>query len=285
MFFHRRFYMADMSKYWELWSPYWTYIEENFLDSDSIQKLTPFVKAPVLIVGGGQGLLVEKLQQNGFHVDGVDSESLMIEFAEKRRGIKLIEADGANLPFDDDTYNTCIVATGVIDFLEDESKIKSILDEALRVTSDDGNVFVASCRFHPKVEKLMRYIGLLTDQDIWCYRRTLDIMRLSFLEQFSIIRNDPNVSTFGAFLTLLQTQMFLPNKENRSAKNWKKAWKKAKQELDDPEMLLQICPESAPYRNEMKIKDLYKRLNFTLTRTLVFHSCTVVQLTKQGMAL
>lgn len=273
--------MADMAKYWETWSPYWTYIEENFLDSDSIRKLTTFIRDPALVVGAGQGMLIEVLQQEGFHADGVDSEPLMIEFAEKRRGIKLIEADGANLPFGDGTYNTCIVATGVIDLLEDECKIKSILEEALRVTSNGGNVLAASYRFHPKVETLMRYIGLLTDQDVWCYRRTFEMMRLTPLEQFSIVRNDPNVSTLGALLTLLRTQMFLPKKEKRAAQNWTKAWKKAKQELDNPEMILQICPEFAPYRNESKIKNLYKRLNITLTRTLVFNSCTVAQFTKQ----
>jgi len=272
--------MTDVARFWELWSPYWTYIEENFLDSESIGKLTSIIRDPVLLVGAGQGLLIEELQKKNLHVDGVDSESLMVEFAEKRRGLKLIQANGADMPFSDSSYKTCIVATGVIDFLENESKIRSILNEALRVTVDGGQVFVATYRFHPKVEELMRYVGLITDQDLWCFRRTLDIMRLKPLEQLSIIRNDLDINTFGASWALLRTHMFLPKKEKRGAKNWVKAWEMAKQDLDDPEELLRLSPEFIPYRNEDRIRNLFKKLNITLTQIFVFNSCIVAQLTK-----
>lgn len=272
--------MTNGARHWELWSPYWSYIEENFLDSESIGKLISLIRDPVLVVGAGQGLLIEELQKKNLHVDGIDSEPLMVKFAEKRRGLKLIQADGADLPFSDSRYKTCIVATGVIDFLEDESKIKSILNEALRVIVDGGQVLVASYKFHPKVEKLMRTVGLITDQDLWCYRRTLDIMRLKPLEQLTIIRNDPDISTFGASWALLRTHMFLPKKEKRGAKNWVKAWEKAKQDLDDPEELLRLSPEFVPYRNEDQMRNLFKKLDITLTQISVFNSCIVAQLTK-----
>lgn len=272
--------MTDVARFWELWSPYWTDIEENFLDSENIGKLTSLIRDPVLVVGAGQGLLIEELQKKDLHVDGVDSEPLMVEFAEERRELKLIQADGADLPFSDNSYETCIVATGVIDFLEDECKIRSILNETLRVTVDGGQVLVASYKFHPKVEKLMRYVGLITDQDVWCYRRTLEMMRLNLLEQLSIIRSDPDISTFGASWALIRTLMFLSKKEKRGAKNWVKAWEKAKQDLDDPEELLRISPEFIPYRNEDQMRNLFKKLNITLTQIFVFNSCMVVQLTK-----
>jgi len=273
--------MTDMARYWKIWSPYWSYIEENFLDSESIGKLTSLIRDPALVVGAGQGLLMEELQKRSLKVDGVDSEPFMVELAQKRRGLKLTQADGADMPFSNSSYKTCIIATGVIDFLEDEGKIRSIINEALRVTVDGGQVFVATYKFHPKVEGLMRYIGLITDQDLWCYRRTLEMIILKPLEQFTIIRNDTNISTFGAFCALLRTQMFLPKKEKRGIKNWVKAWEKAKQELDDPEALLRLSPEFIPYRNEDQMRNLFMKLNITLTRTLVFDSCIVTQFTKQ----
>lgn len=271
--------MIDMARYWEIWSPYWTYIEENFLDSESIGKLTTIIRVPALVVGAGQGLLIEELQKRGLEVDGVDSEPLMVEFAEKRRGLKLIQADGANLPFSDGSYRTCIIATGVIDFSDDESNIGSIMNEALRVTHDGGKVLVAFYRFHPKVEELMRYTGLITNGSSWCYRRTLEMMRLKPLELFVAIKNDPNVSVLGALLTSVRTQVFLPKKEKRATKNWAKAWEKAKQDSDDPEALFRCSPEFIPYRNEDQIRNLFKNLNITLAQTLVLNSCIVAQIT------
>jgi ubiquinone/menaquinone biosynthesis C-methylase UbiE len=103
--------MTDVGDFWGLWSPYLAYFEDSFLDLDSMDQLRAIVVDPVLVIGGGQGLLVERLQREGLKVDGVDSEPRMIEFAEKRRGLKFIQADGARLPFSDNSYNTTIVAT------------------------------------------------------------------------------------------------------------------------------------------------------------------------------
>jgi 2-polyprenyl-3-methyl-5-hydroxy-6-metoxy-1,4-benzoquinol methylase len=56
------------------------------------------------VVGAGQGLLVEGLTRKGFCVDGVELSPVMIEYAKRRRGLELIEADAGNMPFDDRTY-------------------------------------------------------------------------------------------------------------------------------------------------------------------------------------
>ena len=64
--------MADVARFWETWAPYLSYIEDNHLDLANIKKLGGLISDPVLIVGGGQGLLVEQLQKSGHQVDGVD---------------------------------------------------------------------------------------------------------------------------------------------------------------------------------------------------------------------
>ena len=87
----------------------------------------------MLIVGAGQGLLVEQLQTTGHKVEGVDLSPQMIKYALTRRGLKLIEADARKLPSADRTYNTTIIATGVVDFLDDEGQIGLIVNEARTV--------------------------------------------------------------------------------------------------------------------------------------------------------
>jgi ubiquinone/menaquinone biosynthesis C-methylase UbiE len=270
--------MTDVGNFWEQWSPYLSYFEDSFLDIESIRQLKAFVTDPVLVIGGGQGLLVGELKKNGFQADGVDSEPRMIEFAEKRRGIKLIQADGANLPFADNHYNTCIVATGVIDFLDDKNQIKAVAMEALRVTDDAGKVLVAFYRVHPKVEALMRYIGTMTEANRWLYRRMINMLKLKPWDFFMAVKNDPTVSTLGALVTLIRTQMFLPRKEKKTAENWKKAWEKACQDLDDPEALIRGAPESLPYRDKEQIHELFKDLTIPVQQTHVLESCIVVRI-------
>lgn len=270
--------MTNIGDFWKLWSPYLSYIEDNFLDLESIQALKAVVIDPVLVVGGGQGLLMQELQNHGFVVDGVDSEPRMIEYAEKRRGLTLGQADGAKLPFADNSYNTSIVATGVIDFLDDTDPIRAIAMEALRVTDSARKVLVAFYRFHPKVEDLMRYVGMMTKTNRWSYRRSMEMMRLKPWELFLSIKNDPDVSTAGALLALIKMQMFLPRKEKKLTKKWKEGWRKASHELDNPDALIDGSPESLPYRNEEQIRNLFRGLDIAVYTTLTLESCVIAQI-------
>ncbi|MHC4316638.1 MAG: class I SAM-dependent methyltransferase, partial [Planctomycetota bacterium] len=146
--------MADTEHYWKRWSPYWVFLEDFFLDLEIINKLTIHIENPVLIIGAGQGLLVEELQKKGFQVDGVDLEPSMITYAQKRRGLNLIQANGKNMPFSDRSYKTS-------------------------VTDNSGKVFVAFYQYHPKVEKLFRYSGLITDKGVHLFRRMGEMTKLS----------------------------------------------------------------------------------------------------------
>ncbi len=130
--------MADLARFWENWAPYLSHIEDNHLDLENIQRLGAHISDPVLIIGAGQGLLVEQLQKSGHSVDGVELSPLMIKYAKTRRGLELIEANARQLPLADNTYNTTIIATGVVDFLDDESQVELIVNEASRVRGPGG---------------------------------------------------------------------------------------------------------------------------------------------------
>jgi SAM-dependent methyltransferase len=96
--------MTVNATFWDAWAPYLQYLEDNLLDLEAINRLSTSVTDPVLVVGAGQGLVVEGLTRKGFCVDSVELSPVMIEYAKRRRGLELIEADAGNMPFDDRTY-------------------------------------------------------------------------------------------------------------------------------------------------------------------------------------
>jgi ubiquinone/menaquinone biosynthesis C-methylase UbiE len=248
------------------------------LDVEGIQKLAIDVVDPVLVVGAGQGLLVEQLHQKGFKADGVDLAPQMIKYAKERRNIDLIHADARKLPFADGSYKTCIVATGVVDFMGDEKQIASIVDEVQRVTGASGKILLAFYRFHPRVERLMKYIGTITDTQYWQAKRTYRYMNMNPREFFAALREESKVSVLGAICTYIECQMFLPRKEKRSTRNWNLLWKKVRQEKGGADAIIEVTPELLPYRLEPQIRSLFERLGQPIHRVYPYDSCTVVLL-------
>lgn len=270
--------MAESSKFWEIWAPYLSYLENNYLDLEGIRKLMPIIKSPTLVVGAGQGLLVEEILRHGHSVTGIDYEPLMIEYAKKRRGLDLILADATDIPDDDNKYETTIIATGVVDFMEDENIIKSIIHEAQRVTNNSGVVLIAFYRFHPKTEKLLKFLGLITSDGFWKYRLSCDMFRLGLTDMLKAIKEETGAGYLKSFLTLLRIQLTTPKKERLKGDNWKLLWKQACRDLDDPEQLINSSPELLPFRDEESIRALFSKLNGSISNITNFDSCTVVQL-------
>jgi len=267
--------MADIARFWNTWAPYLSYIEDNHLDLANIQKLGRIISDPVLIVGAGQGLLVEQLQKSGHKVEGVDLSPQMIKYALTRRGLKLIEADARKLPFADRTYNTTIIATGVVDFLDDEGQIGLMVNEARRVTQDAGKVLVAFLGVHPAAERFARRVGLITDKGVFHARRMFELTRLSPWETLKTLRKDHQMGMLRALREVLILQMFLPRREKRLTKKLAEVWKKA----DNPQALIDACIESLPIRTEDDIRALFTRLQLPFNRVFVFDNyCSVVQI-------
>ena len=162
--------MGNPQQFWDSMAPYLSHIEDNFLNLESINELISFISNPVLVVGAGQGLLVEELRKKSYTVDGIDNNPKMIEYAEKRRGINVIQADATSLPFDDKSYSTTIIATGVVDFMDDEQLIVKIINEAMRVTINNGNILVAFYKIHPASEDFQKRIGIITTDNTYRHR-------------------------------------------------------------------------------------------------------------------
>jgi len=268
--------MTELPDFWRVWSPCLSHVEDTNLDLESINELSSLIEDPVLVVGAGHGLLVQQLQKKGLKADGVDSEPAMVAYAEKRRGLKLVLANGANMPFADASYKTSVIATGVVDWLDDEGQIRSILNEALRVTDDSGKVLVAFYRASPSMEGLMRKLGLITDKGIWRARRTFELFALNPIASFAAVRREANLGFFSAFLTLIKGQIFLSRKERKVAKSVAGALKQARRESGSPRLLIDSLPEFLPYRNEDGVRTLFRSLGIPIHRIMILENCLVV---------
>jgi len=273
--------MLETKSYWTAWSPYWSYQEDFFLDLDAINKLSAFITNPVLIIGAGQGLLVEQLQKKDFLVDGIELDPQMISYAKKRRGLELVQANAKSMPFANDIYKTSIIATGVVDFIDDKEQIQSIINEALRVTDKTGKVFVAFYKYHVKVEILLRYTGIITDKNLLRFKKLAEMTMLSFdnpIRFISVVRKEANIGFLRTLFILIRTQLFLPKKEKRQSRKLSAIWKQAKNELDNPQSLIDCLPELIPYRSGQQIRSLFKNLNFNIKNMYFYDSCTIIQL-------
>src|SRR2546421_11413382 len=102
--------MNDSSDFWDALAPHHASLENNYLDLRSVRRIVHDIHEPVLVVGAGQGLIVEELQKNGLRTDGMDWSPDMIRYAQTRRGLKLVRADARATPFEGGTYETVIYA-------------------------------------------------------------------------------------------------------------------------------------------------------------------------------
>jgi 2-polyprenyl-3-methyl-5-hydroxy-6-metoxy-1,4-benzoquinol methylase len=68
------------SEFWDLLARHHRGVEDNFLDLASMRRFVKNIEQqPVLVVGAGQGLIVEELRKRGLQCDGVDLSSEMIK--------------------------------------------------------------------------------------------------------------------------------------------------------------------------------------------------------------
>ena len=124
----------------------------------------------------------------------------------------------------------------------------------------------------------MRYLGAVTPENRWLYRRTLETMRLKPWQFFRAVRDHPNIVTVGALLTTIKTLMLAPRKARKVAENWRRGWQKACQELENPGVLIQAAPESLPYRDEEQIRGLFSDLGIAVQGVHVLGGCVVAQI-------
>lgn len=256
-------------------------MEDNFLDSETVHSLVSSVEEPVLVIGAGQGLVVAKLRQAGLDADGLELEPEMITYAKSRRGLDLIHANAKSMPVADNRYRTSLIATGVVDFLRDECEIEAIAREALRVTHERGQVLAAFFGFPPRVERFLRRIGVITEDDMFRIRKLHEIIKLSCehpMRFIGTIKREAGVGLPTALIMVARAFALAPKSERRKSKEMAAMWKQVACDLPDPNALIDNVPDAVPFRDERRIRALFDRIAIPVRDVTRRESCILVEL-------
>jgi hypothetical protein len=265
--------MGHSSDYWDALAPHHASIENNCLDLPSLRRIIDDIRQPVLMVGAGQGLIVEELLKHGFHTDGVDLSVEMIRYAKRRRGLTIIEADAKALPFGAGAYETIIYATGVVDFMGVEEQIGMILKEARRIIRQSGKIFVAFYKLSAASEEFLAKLGLLRN-NVLSLRETLEIYRMTPIQTIAWVAKKAEVGFFEAGILSLRAWALSTMKEKTAAFNMQRIFRN----VDYAGSLISSAPERQPYRNEPEIRNLFKRLAIPVKKLEATGSCYIVQI-------
>lgn len=149
-------------KYWDYLAPAWTAWENSGMTPASLQHIYPLLTPPVLVIGAGQGLIVDWLLKNGKECIGVDVSEEMRRYAKQRRGLNIQSGLAENLPFEKDQFCSVIITTGVVNSC-DMNRITAIFAEANRVLIKEG--IIATGLFVPTQAslKLGHHLGYFLD--------------------------------------------------------------------------------------------------------------------------
>jgi len=265
--------MSHSSDYWDALAPHHSALENNYFDLPGVRRIIHDVHQPVLVVGAGQGLIVEELIKKGFQTDGVDLSSEMIRYAKKRRGLTLIEADAKALPFGAGTYETIIYATGVVDFMGDEEQIGVILNEGRRILRPSGRIFVAFYKMSAASEEFLAKLGLLRN-NVLSLRETLEIYRMSPVQTIAWVAKKGEVGLFAAAILSLRAWALSTMKEKTTGFKVQRIFS----QRNHANSLINTAPEKQPYRNEPEIRNLFKRLGIPFKKLDASGSCYIVQI-------
>lgn len=264
--------MRLQSSFWDALAEHHAAIEENYLELSSLRQIMGDVRSPVLVVGAGQGLLVAELQSKGFACDGVDFSPEMIKYAKLRRGLNLVESDAAALPFGDQTYETVIHATGVVDFNSDEEAIGRMLREARRVLKPGGSILVAFYRFSPALERFLSKVGLLSGS-VLQHRRSLETCLFSGPQMLRWTAQNAGVGLLGAMGLMARLAAFGTLREKVATLKMQAIVRK----MRDPHAFIQAASETQPYRNEAEITRLFGRLGIPIQQLRSLATCWVAR--------
>jgi hypothetical protein len=132
---------SEAARCWDALALGWVAWESLGMTPASLRPLEHRIQPPVLVVGAGQGLIVEHFSRRGMDVVGVDGSRAMIEEAWARRRLRLVHGWAHALPFAAEAFATVILTTGVVP-VQAAGATAAIMVEAMRV-SRPGALLIA----------------------------------------------------------------------------------------------------------------------------------------------
>ncbi len=260
-------------EFWDTLAPHLAALEDHYFDRRSVRQLLKSLQPPVLVVGAGQGLLVQELHRHGLKCDGLDLSPAMVRYARLRRGLTLIEADAKAMPFPAGAYATIIYATGVIDFMTDEEALGATLTEGRRVVKPSGSLFVGFYRLSRAQENFLLRVGLLSNNCL-LHKRCFEMYLLNPIQMTRWVAQQAGTSRFGAAMLLLRLSAGCTLREKLVTFRMQKVFRNPAH----AQALLEAAAETQPYRTEAEIKNLFQRLAIPLRHLHASATCYIAQL-------
>ncbi len=265
--------MESPRGFWDELAPHHAALEDNFFDIRSARAILAEVESPALVVGAGQGLIVEELVKGGAACDGVDSSAEMIRYAKARRGLTLVNADAQALPFADESYRTIIYATGVIDFTDDEAAIGRMLKDGRRVAQESGRIYAGFYRVSEAIEQFLIRVRLLENGRL-NQRGSLETYLLSPTEMVRWVKTQAGIGTWTAMAMVLRLALATTLREKTNTARMQKLFRNR----EVANRLIETAPRYQPYRNEGEIARLFGRLGIPVKRMRTTESCFIVEI-------
>jgi len=249
--------MGSDNETWSAWAPYWEHLEDRHFGRRALDRVLPRMSSPVLVIGAGIGLLVERLQQAGHTAFGVDRNRAMVSAAKRRRGLGLAAADAERLPFRDESFRTVILSSGVADYAED-AEAGRYLRESLRVLAPGGQLVAGFHRFEPPLERAYLRLGVIRN-DRYHPRRIFeleDAFREELLRPIILAMGWTGRGFAASFAAWLRLGLFRPRALEADRRRSDAAFAQAAKDGLKRGTLIEAFPESVPYRDGNAVRSL-----------------------------
>ncbi len=272
----------EAEHWWSTWAPLWNHIEDRHFSTRVTEALIDRMASDALVIGAGQGIIVRYLEDKGFRALGLDINPQMVRIAKEKYGLDIVEGDAGDLPFENESFTTVIISSGVVDYGADETAIARFIGEARRVCRPGGTVFIAFYKIPPRIEKIYRKIGVIDTgdaYDIYHMSRIFEINEIA--EKFPPLCAIPikkwtgksmaRVNFEWAMVGLTRPKEFMTERKwiNRLFSDGEKIGLSKKDLIDS-------VPDTIPYRTRSQIEELLARINIAFSEIRDFNDCTVV---------
>jgi ABC-2 type transport system ATP-binding protein len=253
-------------------------LEQRHLDQNMADVLAPMCASPVLVVGAGQGVVQGRLQELGLEVWGLDYCAEMARAARRRRGLQVALGDAGRLPWATGRFESVIVSTGVLDFIDGRDEWRAIVGETQRVTRPRGRIFFSFSQLAPTVEQLYRDLGIIADGRYFM-RRPFELMeraRQRPIECLPMIRRWAGAGRWHALRQWLRLGFARPAELRDDERRLLELWRQAEAEGLDRQQLIDVVPEVVPYWHETELRQRFDEAGLPCRQLTRHVGCVVV---------
>lgn len=128
---------------WSALASVWNCFEELGLSPKRIDEIVEYLTSPVMLVGGGAGLVPKYLISNAYETTAIDSCPEMVHLS-RERGVYVQQMGFLENNYPSNSYSTLIFSTGTVDSntVEDRT-LDNLLSESKRLVKPQGRTIMA----------------------------------------------------------------------------------------------------------------------------------------------